>query len=278
MPCIRGSEPSMHARPYQARQNQAKASHASEALSPACMHNHTRRGRAKPRREQGHEARAMHQRQRPPHASTAMHQRQRAQHACTAIRGEAEPSQGESEGVRPMPCIRGSEPSMHAQPYQARQSQAKASHASEALSPACMHNHTRRGRAKPRRERGHEARAMHQRQRPPHASTAMHQRQRAQHACTAIRGEAEPSQGESEGVRPETCIRGSEPSMHAQPYEARQSQAKARARASYEARHSQAERRGRGREARAKCRGTAVAQATHAQVWHQPTKARSSQA
>ena len=124
MPCIRGSEPSMHARPYQARQNQAKASHASEALSPACMHSHTRRGRAKPRREQGHEARAMHQRQRPPHASTAMHQRQRAQHACTAIRGEAEPSQGESEGVRPETCIRGSEPSMHAQPYEARRSQA----------------------------------------------------------------------------------------------------------------------------------------------------------
>jgi hypothetical protein len=153
-----------------------------------------------------------------------MHQRQRAQHACTALPGEAEPSQGE-------PCIRGLEPSMHAQPHEARQSQAKArarargpshaseaatppckhSHASEAASPACMHSHTRRGRAKPRRERGREA-------------DAMHQRQRAQHACTALPGEAEPSQGEP-------CIRGLEPSMHAQPHEARQSQAKARARA-----------------------------------------------
>ena len=91
----------------------------------------------------------------------------------------------------------------------------------------------------------------------------MHQRRRAQHACTTTRGEAEPSQGESEGmrpepwvrgsdpphastarrgeaepsqgdsqgVRPEPCIRGSEPSMHAHPYEARQSQAMAMARA-----------------------------------------------
>jgi hypothetical protein len=122
-----------------------------------------------------------------------MHQRQRAQHAHTALRGEAEPGQSESEGVMPEPCIRGSKPSMHAHPYDARQSQAKArararglSHASEAASPACMRK--------------------------------------------AIRGEAEPSQDESD-VRPEPCIRDSKPSMHAQPCEARQSQAKARARA-----------------------------------------------
>ena len=44
-----------------------------------------------------------------------------------------------------------------------------------------------------------------------------------------VKWDDEARQRESEGLRPEPCIRGSGPSMHAPPYEARQSQAKARA-------------------------------------------------
>jgi hypothetical protein len=69
-----------------------------------------------------------------------------------------------SKGARSEPCIRGSEPRMHTHPYEARHRQAKARarawglrHASEAASLGFIHRHTRRGIAKPRRERGREA-------------------------------------------------------------------------------------------------------------------------
>ena len=125
-------------------------------------------------------------------------QRSSVQHACKAIRGEAGPSQGEGK-VRPDPCITGSEPSMHTQPYETEPSQGggegvRHEPCIRGGEPSMPDNHTSRGGAKPRRERGGEASAM------------------------------------SKGVRSEPCIRGSEPRLHTQPYEARRSQAKARTR------------------------------------------------